>query len=305
MTRFGTHAARSEATGAAMVVASASIWPFMDAIARHLGESDVPATQIAWGRYVGTGVILLPVVLARGGRRALLPRREPLHLLRAAIPALIAAAFFLGLRFLPFASASALLFTNPLFITAFSAFFLGERVGPRRWAAVAAGFAGVLLVLRPGVGVFQAGALLPIVAAVGFAAVAVMNRKLAGHTPATATTLHYSIAGAVLLAPAAALGWRPFEAGLVVWLAAMAAIGGTAMWLVTAAYERAQASVLAPFHYVELAAAVVIGLALFGEKPDAAAVAGIALILLAGLAVSSSRARESPPVRPEETQAPS
>src|SRR6267142_1330507 len=266
MTRFGTHAARSGATGAAMVVASASIWPFMDAIARHLGESDVPATQIAWGRYVGTGVILLPVVLARGGRRALLPRREPLHLLRAAIPALIAAAFFLGLRFLPFASASALLFTNPLFITAFSAFFLGERVGPRRWAAVAAGFAGVLLVLRPGVGVFQAGALLPIVAAVGFAAVAVMNRKLAGHTPATATTLHYSIAGAVLLA---------------------------------------QASVLAPFHYVELAAAVVIGLAIFGEKPDAAAVAGIALILLGGLAVSSSRARESPPVRPEETQAPS
>src|SRR2546429_183628 len=107
-----------ETAGAAMVVASASIWPFMDAIARHLGE----------------------------------------------------------------------------------------RVGPRRWAAVAAGFAGALLVLRPGVDLFRPGALLPVVAAVGFAAVAVMNRKLAGQTPASATTLHYSIVGAVLLAPGAVLG---------------------------------------------------------------------------------------------------
>jgi drug/metabolite transporter (DMT)-like permease len=272
-----------------MVIASSSIWPFMDAIARHLGEAGVPATQIAWGRYVGNGMLLLPLVLARGGRRTLLPRREPLHLVRAAIPSAIAVVFFVGLRFLPFASASALFFMNPLFITAFSSLFLGERVGPRRWAAVAAGFAGALLVLRPGADVFRAGALLPLVAAVGFAAVAVMNRKLAGDTPASATTLHYCIVGAVLLLPAATLGWRPFDAGLVAWLAAMAGIGGTAMWLVTAAYERAEASALAPFHYVELAAAVAIGLAIFRERPDPIAVAGIALILAAGLAVTRSR----------------
>jgi drug/metabolite transporter (DMT)-like permease len=278
----------SRAAGIAMVIASASIWPLMDAIARHLGESGVPASQIAWGRYVGNGVLLLPFVLARGGRRALLPRPEALHLVRAIIPAAIAVVFFVGLRFLPFASASALLFTNPLFITAFSAIFLGERVRARHWAAVAVGFGGVLLVLRPGADVFRPGAALPIVAAIGFAAVAVMNRRLAGDTPASATTLHYSIAGAVFLAPAAALGWSPFEGRLVAWLALMAVIGGTAIWLVTAAYERAEASVLAPFHYVELAAAVAIGLAVFGEKPDPTAITGIALILGAGLAVSAS-----------------
>src|SRR5262249_3199402 len=181
----------SETAAAAMVVASASIWPFMDAIARHLGEGGVPAAQIAWGRYVANGVLLLPIVLARTGPRSLLPRWNLLHLLRAAIPAIIAVAFYLGLLFLPFASASALLFTNPLFITAFSAICLGERVAPRRWAAVAVGFAGVLLVLRPGADVFNPGALLPIVAAIGFAAVVVLNRKLAGDTPAIATTFHY------------------------------------------------------------------------------------------------------------------
>jgi drug/metabolite transporter (DMT)-like permease len=275
----------------------------MDAIARHLAETGVPVTQIAWGRYVANGLILFPIVLARSGRRALLPRWEPLHLVRSVIPAATAVVFFLGLRFLPFASASALLFTNPFFITAFSTIFLGERVGARRWAAVVAGFAGALLVIRPGAELFRSGALLPMAAAIGFAAVAVMNRKLAGDTPASATTLHYSIVAAVFLAPAAACGWRPFDAGLVLWLAAMAAIGGTSLWLVTAAYERAEASVLAPFHYLELAAALGIGFAIFGETPDLPAFAGIALILSAGLAVSYRRSRAVPRSTSEEAPA--
>lgn len=283
---------RSEVAGVAMVIVAASIWPLMDATARHLSETGVPATQIAWGRYAWNAVLILPFVLARAGRRALLPRWEPLHLLRALIPSATAVPFFLGLRFLPFASASALLFTSPLFITALSALFLRERVGPRRWAAVAAGFGGVLLVLRPGVDVFRPGALLPLVAAVGLAVVAVLNRKLAGETPASATALHYGIAGTVLLAPAAALGWRSFAPVLVGWLALMAVIGGTSIWLVTAAYERTEASVLAPFQYVELVSAVAIGVAIFGEKPGIAAVAGIALILVAGLAVSYRPRRE-------------
>src|SRR6267378_1262462 len=132
MARPAIRRTTGEAAGAAMIIASASIWPLMDAIARHLGEAGVPVSQIAWGRYVGNGLLLLPIVLARWGWRALLPRWEPLHLVRAVIPAAIAIAFFLGLRYLPFASASALLFTNPLLITALSALFLGERVGPRR-----------------------------------------------------------------------------------------------------------------------------------------------------------------------------
>ena len=273
-----------------MVIVAAFIWPFMDAIARRLSEAGVAATQIAWGRYAWNAILLLPLVLAREGRRALLPRWDLLHLARAVLPSAVAVPFVIGLRSLPFASASALLFTNPLFITAFSAMFLGERVGARRWGAVAAGFAGVLLVLRPGADVFRPGALLPIAAAIGLATVAVLNRKLAGHTPASATALHYSIAGTVLLAPAAALGWRSFDPGLVFWLALMAIIGGAALWLVTAAYERAEASVLAPFQYVELVAAVAIGFAVFAEKPDPAAFAGIALVLVAGLAVSYRRA---------------
>lgn len=301
MARVAANLIRRETTGVAMVIASAAIWPFMDAVARHLGENGVPATQIAWGRYVLNAIVLLPFVFARGGGRAVLPRWEPLHIVRVTIPAVIAVIFFVGLRYLPFASASALLFTNPLFITAFSAIFLRERVGALRWAIVAVGFAGVLLVLRPGVEAFRPGALLPIVTAIGFAAWAVMNRKLAGDTPAIATTLHSSIIAAVVLAPAAFFRWRPFEAVLVGWLAVMAIIGGTAVWLVTAAYERAEASVLAPFHYVELIAAVTIGLAIFHETPDAAAIAGIALILASGFAVSYRPERAAAEARSEET----
>ncbi|HWE24897.1 MAG TPA: DMT family transporter [Myxococcales bacterium] len=299
MQRLGGRLISREGVGVVMVISSAVIWPFMDAVARRLGEAGVPATQIAWGRYVLTGALLVPVVLARAGRRGLLPRPEPLHVIRAIIPAAIAVIFYMGLLFLPLASASALLFTNPLFITAFSALFLRERVAPYRWAIVATGFAGVLLVIRPGVDVFHPGALLPIATAIGFAALAVLNRKLAGGTPAIATTLHYSVVGVVLLSPAAVLGWRPFDATLVIWLAIMAAIGGTAMWLVTAAYERAEASVLAPFHYVELVSAVAIGFVVFRETPEPSAIAGIVLILTAGVAVTyrpKSAAPEEPPL---------
>jgi drug/metabolite transporter (DMT)-like permease len=298
--RIGPGGIRSETAGVAMVIASAAVWPFMDAIARHLGEEGVPVTQVAWGRYFLNAIVLLPIVFARGGGRAVLPRWEPLHIVRVIVPAVIAVIFFVGLRYLPFASASALLFTNPLFITAFSAIFLRERVGALRWAIVAVGFAGVLFVLRPGVEAFRPGALLPIVTAIGFAAWAVMNRKLAGDTPAIATTLHSSIIAAVVLAPAAFLGWRRFDAVLVGWLAVMAIIGGTAVWLVTAAYERAEASVLAPFHYIELIAAVAIGFAVFRETPDTAAIAGIGLILASGLAVSYRPGRSVAEARPEE-----
>lgn len=132
-----TRLTRGEVVVVAMVIASASIWPFMDAIAGHLGETGVPATQIAWGRYVGNGVLLLPLVLARGGRRLLLPRRELLHLARAVIPSAIAVAFFVGLRFLPFASASAPALHHRLLVR------LPRRAGGAlRWAAVAMGFVG-------------------------------------------------------------------------------------------------------------------------------------------------------------------
>lgn len=279
-------AARSRLAGVGMVLLSAVVWPCMDAVAKHLGEGGVPVGQIAWARYTASLLVLAPVVLLRDGPRALLPPLRGLHLVRVVLPVLVTLFLFAGFTQMPFASASALLFVNPLLITAFSGPVLGERIGPARWLAVALGFAGALLVLRPGAGVFRWGALAPLGAAVAFAAAAVLNRKLKGDVPPLATTLHFGVVAAVGLLPlAAAGGWRPFDAPFLGWIALMAVFGGLALWLITAAYERAEASTLAPFHYVEVAGATALGVLVFGEVPDALTAAGIALIVLAGLAV--------------------
>ncbi|HET9554032.1 MAG TPA: DMT family transporter [Anaeromyxobacteraceae bacterium] len=283
-------AAPARATGVAMILASAVVWPCMDAVAKHLAAAGYPTTQIAWGRYAANVLLLAPLVLARHGPRALLPPLRGLHLVRVALPVGVTVLLFYGFAHMPFAEASALLFVNPLLITAASGPALGERVGLSRWLAVAAGFAGALLVIRPGSGLFTWASLSPLGAAACFAASVILNRKLKGDVPALATTLHFGVVASVGLLPlAAAGGWRAFDATFVGWLALMAVFGGLALWLITAGYERAEASFLAPFHYVELACATAIGVLVFGEVPDAVAASGIALILGAGLWVALRR----------------
>jgi drug/metabolite transporter (DMT)-like permease len=267
-----------------MVLASAALWPLLDAIGKHLIGAGYPAVQVAWARYSVNVLFLLPVALSRAGRGALLPRRSPLHLLRAALPSVVTALLFMGLGHMPLASASALLFVNPLLTVALSALVLGERVGARRWAAVAIGFVGALVVLRPGTEVFRWASLAPLAAALCYSTTVILNRRLAGEASPLATTLHYAVAGSVILLPWATAGnWRPLDLAAVGWLSLGAVVGSGCLWLVTSAYERAQASALAPFHFAELAAATAVGFVAFREMPDGAALAGIALILAAGL----------------------
>ena len=290
-----TAPARARAAGTAMILASAVVWPFMDAIAKWLAADGWPTPQIAWGRYAVNVLLLAPLVAARHGARAVLPSPRPVHLLRALFPVGATVLLFHGFAHVPFAEASALFFVNPLLITALAGPMLGERVGWSRWLAVAAGFAGALLVIKPGSALFTWHALAPLGAAACFAAAAVLNRKLSGDVPAMATTLHIGLLGLVAILPLAGLGgWRPAEAPFAGWLLLMAVFGGLALWLITAAYERAEASLLAPFHYVELGVATALGVAVFGEVPDALAGAGIALIVAAGLWVA---------LRPEPTAA--
>jgi drug/metabolite transporter (DMT)-like permease len=267
-----------------MVLGSAALWPLLDAVGKHLVGAGYPAVQVAWARYSMNALFLLPVALSRGGRGSLLPRRSPLHLLRAALPSVVTALLFVGLGHLPLASASALLFVNPLFTVALSALVLGERVGARRWAAVAVGFVGALVVLRPGAEVFRWASLAPLGAALCYSTTVILNRRLAGEASPLETTLHYAVVGTAVLLPWATAGnWRPLDPAAVGWLALGAVVGSVCLWLVTSAYERAQASALAPFHFAELAAATAVGAIVFGELPDPVAVAGIALILAAGL----------------------
>ncbi len=250
------------------------------------------------------GLVLLLAVLIpmAGGWRHLLTRRLPAHLMRGLFVVFANMAFFLGLAALPIAEATALFFVAPLIITAFSVIFLGEHVGPHRWAAVVVGLAGVIVIVRPGSAAFQLAALLPVAAAFGYAALHTLTRRM-GATESAATMTFYI---QLTFVAVSLLAWfvmgdgryagsgsvslefllRPWiiPATADYWLLVLIGIASTAGgFLISQAYRLCEAGLAAPFEYIAMPLSILWGLAVFGEWPDLTAWIGIGLILAAGL----------------------
>ena len=251
---------------------------------------------------IGMAVMLAILMPLAGGPGALRTRRLGMHLLRACCVVFANMTFFLGLAALPLAEGVALFFVSPLIITLFSVVFLGETVGPRRWASIAVGFVGVLVVLRPGTDLFQPAALLPIFAAVGYAALHMLTRFIGKTESALAMSFYIQLS---FIAISSALGlfmgdgrfagsgdasldflFRAWTMPLG-WDWPILALVGTASAFggvfISQAYRVAEAAVVAPFEYLAMPLAVLWGLLVFGEWPDGVALAGIALIVASGL----------------------
>jgi drug/metabolite transporter (DMT)-like permease len=223
-------------------------------------------------------------VLWSVGGRALLKVRWPLHLARGVVGVATLTTFVYGLRFLPLTTAYTLFFVAPLIITSMSALFLGEKVGPHRWAAIAVGFAGVLVALRPtGEGALTWAGLAIIAAATGYATSAVMVRAI-GRTDSTQSMLFWSVilmtlGASVLAAP----GWMPLDPDHCLLIAGVGVIGALGQWALTEAFARGEASVVAPFEYSALAWGVGFDLAIWGVLPDSITWVGAAIIVCAGV----------------------
>jgi drug/metabolite transporter (DMT)-like permease len=191
--------------------------------------------------------------------------------------------FITGLRYLPIAEASATSFVAPLFVTALSILVLGERVGGRRWVATLVGLFGVLIVVRPGTAAFDPASILPIASAFLWALTLVMTRMISG-ADRTVTTMSFSaIVGFGVLSALVPFVWvEPSWRDLA--LAVGVGFASTAgQWMVVLAFRHADASVLAPFSYVQLVWVTVIGLAVFAEVPDLWTFVGAAFIIGSGL----------------------
>jgi multidrug transporter EmrE-like cation transporter len=136
--------------GVALMLMAMMLLPYLDVVAKFLGQQGMPVMQIVWARMAFGTLLTLPFVLRHGGPAAIRPDQPWYHTLRAVL--LIAATFlfFTALKYLPIADALAIFFVQPLILTAISPFVLGEKVGPRRWAAVCVGFIGTLIIIRPG-----------------------------------------------------------------------------------------------------------------------------------------------------------
>ena len=255
----------------------------LDATAKYLVR-DHALFVVVWARYAGQMLVVTPFAWHRGGPGFWRTQRLGLQLLRSAFLLVATFCFFGGLRYLPLAEASAITFLAPIFVVVLSGPLLGESPTRARWVAVITGFAGILVLVRPGSAVFHPAALLLVIAALCNALFFVITRKLVGEPPFT--TLFYSaLVGTVGLSLGlpweigdTAVGMR--EAAQLVLLGLFAGVGH---WLVISAYNLAPASLLTPFAYLQIIWATSYGYAIFGQLPDRWSGLGMAIVVASGL----------------------
>ena len=249
-------------------------------------------------------IVVLGIVQLEGGLKTLKTRRPILHFFRGSLLVLANMFFFLGLATLPFAETVALFFVAPLFICLLSQPVLGEKVGLSRWIVILIGLSGVLVMVRPGAEVFALTSLLPILAALSYAIMQMMTRKLGMHERAGTLTFYIQLAF-LLISSLIGLSigdgrlntldnstsefllrawiWPlPDDFGLLVLCGLIVAFGG---YLLSQAYRLGQASAVAPFEYSSLPFALIIGYYLWGDWPDWTSFVGSGLIIFSGLLI--------------------
>lgn len=288
--------------GIAMILAAGVVFSVADAISKELART-LPPIEIAWLRWIGLIVLVLPV-LVRSRGAVLRTRARALEGFRAICLIGSSLLFITGLQYLPLASATTINFVSPLFVTLLSIPLLGEKVAARRWAAVLVGLVGVVIVVRPGSGTFGIAALLPIVSAACWAFGIIATRKLGGiDGPWTAMSYGALVGFAILSLFVAADFTMPTLHELAL-AAAMAALAAAGQMLSLLGYQRGQSSLLAPFSYGQLIWASGLGFVMFGSLPDGWTWVGATIIIGSGVYTAHRervRAREAAAARKAET----
>ena len=275
--------------GVAIMAAAMLIAPFMDAMAKLATEAVSPG-ETALGRFAAQSVFLLPVVILSGQWR----RPGWVHVAAGGLLGTALLFITAALEVMPVANTLAIFFVEPLILTLLSAAFLGERLGWRRLSAVGAGLVGAMVVIRPNWAAFGLASVYPLVTAVAFACFLLIMRRMSPRGGRIALQFWIGVfamlglGGAGVLGSAAgiaplALSWPPLWAvGL---MAAMGAISGISHQMLSAAFARAEAGVLAPLQYLEIISATFIGWAVWNDFPDRLTWAGTAIIVAAGVYV--------------------
>jgi drug/metabolite transporter (DMT)-like permease len=190
---------------------------------------------------------------------------------------------FIALRYLQLAETASIYFSTPLLVAALSVPLLGERIGPRRLAAIAVGFVGVLIVIRPGMGMMHWAVGFSCLVALCGAFYQILTRKVAGADSPHTAQLYAALIGCAATTPLVPLDWVPPQGFGIVLMVAIGLLGGLGHWMLTVAHAYAPAPILAPFSYTQIVWMPVLGYLVFGNVPSAWVLLGGAIVVASGL----------------------
>lgn len=270
-------------TGIGLMCGAVLSFACLDATAKYL-NLHMDTLQVVWARYTGAFVLAL-IIFNPVSRPGLMRTSRPvLQLVRSAMLLGSTITNFIAFRYLQLDQALAILFSTPFIVAILAGPLLGEWIGWRRWVAILVGFAGVLLVTRPGVGDMHWAALYSVASAVFYALYIVATRVLS-RSDSSDTTLFYSnLVGAVAMLPVMPFVWKtPDDPFIIFLMVVFGAFGSFGHYLLIVAHRLAPASVLAPFMYSQLVWATGFGYFVFGDVPNRWTLAGAAVVVASGL----------------------
>jgi drug/metabolite transporter (DMT)-like permease len=265
------------------MVLAVSTFTCLDTTSKYLAQHyAVPG--IVWVRYVVQMLLMVIVLAPRQGTVLLRTNNLRLQVVRGVILTVSSLAFLTALAHMPLAEAASIAFMTPIIVAVLAGPVLNEQVGARTWIALAGGFVGVVLIIRPGGELFTWAALLPLASALFMAFYQMLTSKLAGRD-APLTTLFYPALIGTALVPLIfphelVLPATLFHGGLFILIGVL---GGLGHFLLIHAHHYAPASILSPFMYAQLVTALFLGWLVFGQFPDAMAIVGMATIAASGL----------------------
>ncbi len=271
---------QSNGLGIALMATAVVFFSGADTAAKFLTGYYHPI-QVAGLRQLGlvAGVLVWVLLSGPSGLRTTKPGMQ---IFRGACAALSAAMFIIALRYIPLTDGISIAFVAPFFVTILGAVLLKEKVGPRRWFAVAAGFAGTLIVMRPGFAGFHPAYLLVLGSAFLFATRQVISRTLSNTETTMSTVAYTAVVSAGLLGLVIPFVWTPIQPQHIWLFVLYAALAGAGEFLVIKALEIALAVVIAPLQYTMIIWTSILGFIVFQDVPDGLTLLGSTIIIASG-----------------------